>query len=133
FFDLLNFNSTTGEISESFFLNIPLRYFGVEFSPDNSMLYLSGGIEGGVEQYNLNAGNNQDILNTRFNLGPGPFCALQLGPDGKIYCAHSGYYLGVINNPNEAGIACNYDPQGVFLGSGYCSVGLPSFIQSYLN
>jgi len=133
FFDLLNFNSTTGEISESFFLNIPLRYFGVEFSPDNSMLYLSGGIEGGVEQYNLNAGNNQDILNTRFNLGPGPFCALQLGPDGKIYYPTIGNYLSVINNPNEAGIACNYDPQGVFLGSGYCSVGLPSFIQSYLN
>jgi gliding motility-associated-like protein len=133
FFDLLNFNSTTGEISESFFLNIPLRYFGVEFSPDNLMLYLSGGIEGGVEQYNLNAGNNQDILNTRFNLGPGPFCALQLGPDGKIYYPTIGNYLSVINNPNEAGIACNFDPQGVFLESGFSSVGLPSFIQSYLN
>ena len=44
-----------------------------------------------------------------------------------------GNYLCVINNPNEAGVACNYDPEGVYLESGYCSVDFPSFIQSYLN
>ena len=130
-FNLLSFNNATGVISENFYLSIPMSSFGVEFSPDNNKLYISGGISHFI-QLDLNAGSSQDILNSMFTIGTA-MGALQLGPDGKIYCAHSGYYLGVINNPNEAGIACNYDPQGVFLGSGYCSVGLPSFIQSYLN
>ena len=130
-FNLLSFNNATGVISENFYLSIPMSSFGVEFSPDNNKLYISGGISHFI-QLDLNAGSSQDILNSMFTIGTA-MGALQLGPDGKIYCAHSGYYLGVINNPNEAGIACNYDPQGVFLGSGFCSVGLPSFIQSYLN
>jgi gliding motility-associated-like protein len=131
FFDLLSFNNTSGVVSENFFLHIPNSFFGIEYSPDNSKLYISGGILNFL-QFDLNAGSPQDILDSQYLIGTA-MGALQLGPDGKIYCAHSGYYLGVINNPNEAGIACNFDPQGVFLESGFCSVGLPSFIQSYLN
>jgi gliding motility-associated-like protein len=134
FFDLLDFNDNTGHVSDDFYLSIdPFNAFGVEFSSDNSKMYLTG--LGTIFQYDLNAGNPQAIVNTQVSIsnvtvGNG---ALQLGPDGKIYSAGYGYYLGVINNPNEAGMACNYDPQGVFLESGFCSEGLPSFIQSYLN
>ena len=41
-------------------------------------------------------------------------------------------YLGVINSPNEKGVNCDYDPQGVNLVNGTLSTqGLPPFIQSY--
>jgi gliding motility-associated-like protein len=134
FFDLLKFSNNTGQVSDEFYLNIdPVGAYGIEYSSDNTKLYLSG--NGNIQQYNLTAGDAQAILNSEISVSSTTVSlgALQLGPDGKIYCAGYGYYLGVINNPNEAGIACNFDPQGVFLESGYCSVGLPSFIQSYMN
>jgi hypothetical protein len=41
-------------------------------------------------------------------------------------------YLGVINNPNELGTACNYVREGLTLDSGgICRYGLPTFNQSY--
>ena len=43
-FNLLSFNNATGVISENFYLSIPMSSFGVEFSPDNNKLYISGGI-----------------------------------------------------------------------------------------
>jgi hypothetical protein len=58
--------------------------------------------------------------------------ALQLGPDGKIYVARANNsYLGVINNPNASGSACNYNNSGVNLNGRTCVWGLPFFIQSY--
>ncbi|MPL96149.1 hypothetical protein SDC9_42324 [bioreactor metagenome] len=134
FFELLRFNNTTGLITDEFYFSIdPINAFGIEFSSENSKMYLTG--IGTILQYDLKAGDTQAILNSQISVSPIIYSAgaLQLGPDGKIYCAHPGNYLGVINNPNEAGMACNFNPQGVFLESGYCSVGLPSFIQSYLN
>ncbi|MFM9985054.1 MAG: T9SS type A sorting domain-containing protein [Flavobacteriales bacterium] len=57
---------------------------------------------------------------------------IQLGPDGKIYIALYGApYLSVINNPNEAGINCNYTLNGLSLGNNNASYGLPNFVDSF--
>ncbi len=62
--------------------------------------------------------------------------ALQMGPNGKIYRALSFHYdlgsnfLGVINNPEAVGAACNYQHNAVDLGAGISRQGLPPFIQS---
>jgi len=51
--------------------------------------------------------------------------APQGGPDGKIYLGTNGHYLGAIQNPDEQGQLCNYDPEAVYLNSGTSYRGLP--------
>lgn len=47
---------------------------------------------------------------------------LKKGPDGLVYwifhnpTTNSTRHLGVINNPNQAGVACNFDPLGFDMG-----------------
>src|SRR5205809_2337808 len=40
--------------------------------------------------------------------------------------------IGVINNPNGLGAACNYVSSGPSLSPGYCNYGLPVIVESYL-
>ena len=63
--------------------------------------------------------------------------ALQIGIDGKIYCATYNNYLHVINNPNTYGAGCNFQLKGQPLGNcmlSYSVFGLPNNDESfYLN
>jgi len=135
FFDLVDFDNETGMVNDDNMVHSATRnYYGVEFSPDNSKLYTEGGIH--LFQYDLNAGSPQDILDSEVLIadvttGNG---ALQLGPDGKIYCSlGTSLYLSVINQPNKLGLTCNFEQDAVYLKGRYANGGLPSFIQSYLN
>ncbi|PIQ34800.1 MAG: hypothetical protein COW63_03080, partial [Bacteroidetes bacterium CG18_big_fil_WC_8_21_14_2_50_41_14] len=136
FFDLVDFNNETGMVSDINLVHKLGGYYGVEFSPDNTKLYTNGIIN--LYQYDLTAGSPQDILESEViltdNTSRG---ALQLGPDGKIYCSFGGngseFYLSVIHSPNEAGLACNLERDAVYLEGKITNEGLPSFIQSYLN
>ena len=134
FFDLTNFDNETGIVTDDNLVHKIDNNYGVEFSPDNSKLYTESGAS--ILQYNLNAGSPQDILDSEVLIaevttGNG---ALQLGPDGKIYCClGTSLYLSLINQPNELGLACNFEQDAVYLGGRYSNQGLPSFIQSYLN
>src|SRR4030095_4332500 len=57
------------------------------------------------------------------------FGALQYGKDGKIYVARVlGTSIGVINDPDIAGAACNYVHSGVSLSGRTCRGGLPNNI-----
>jgi len=133
FFDVVDFNNETGMVSDINLVHKLGGYFGVEFSPDNTKLYSNGIIN--LYQYDLTAGSPQDILESEVILtGTTSEGALQLAPDGKIYCSLMGqYYLGVIHSPNEAGLACNFERDAVYLEGRITNQGLPSFIQSYLN
>lgn len=66
--------------------------------------------------------------------------ALQLARDGKIYRAipfegveEGAESLGVINKPNEFGLASNYTHNSVNLENRQSLIGLPNFIQSYFR
>jgi len=139
FFESLNFDSETGMVSDSNMVHKEIGgSYGVEYSPDNTKLYIKSNY---LFQYDMNAGTPQEILATETNVIQEPgftgVGALQLGPDGKIYCAFGGngseHYLSVIHSPNEAGLACNFEPDAVYLEGRITKEGLPSFIQSYLN
>ncbi len=120
----------------------PRFFHGVEFSPDSKKLYFSQGRKFAglppvtLNQLDISSLNSDSIisswinLDTLFNLSHG---SLQLAPNGKIYVAMPNQkYLGVINDPNELGTACNYERQGLTLDSGgTCLYGLPTFNQSY--
>jgi hypothetical protein len=49
---------------------------------------------------------------------PSHFYQLKLGPDGKIYVGFYGgnYYMSVINNPDNAGAACNFVYKQLYFG-----------------
>ena len=149
---LADFDSSTGVASNANRLTINgTNYapYGVEFSPNNRYLYVnsSNNADGRLGpgnhfstllQYDTQATDisaSQIVLNEQsYYRG-----SLQLGPDGKIYRALSSAYqvgsnfLGVIENPNEAGLAANYNDQAINLGSGISYQGLPPFNQSLFN
>ena len=144
--ELFDFDNATGIVSNpmSFPPIFPVQpgggfqrgmTYGVEFSPDNTKLYVSLELGREIYQYDLKAGSSADIINSVKLIGSTSaieFGCLQLGPDGKIYAARaSAQELGVINNPNASGIACNYVDRAVFLGGRTSMFGLPTFMQSH--
>lgn len=134
--ELFDFDNTTGIISNAVVVSTGDYAYGVEFSPDNSKLYISSN-QNGVIQYSLGCGtiSGRTIISPYVG-SPNPSTkALQLGPNGKIYVARFAnyFFLEEINNPNAAGLACNYVVGGVSLGPKSCDYGLPNFVQSYFN
>lgn len=128
---LFDFNTATGAITN--FVNVPLppisfclEYYSLAFSPSGDKLYVGGG-------YGQNQLVQVDLANANFvtTLATGNGGnQLKLGPDGKIY----GLLLytsqvGVVNNPNNAGLACNYVPNVINTGNVTSSdVGFPSIV-----
>ena len=131
--EVLQFDNSTGFFE--LLVHIQERHYGVEFSPNNNLLYVTAaGNFGSIYQYNLLAGSDSAIINSRIEIGPtgGIYAgALQIAPDHKIY--HSSPYkdsIGVINNPNNLGVSCNYIAEGFWLAGKKTSHGLPSFYNS---
>lgn len=140
-FEIFDFDNSTGIISNPLTfpseLNTP---YGIEFSPDESRIYISDyGAGSKIYQYDLEAGLPEDIFNSKTVIGTVSTQhngALQLGPDQKIYSSYNTYtngyqYLGIIHNPNELGTSCNFEANGLYLGGAEAIFGLPNFIQSY--
>jgi len=152
-FVLYDFDSATGVVNNP--LVLPLvapnnSPYGVEFSANSEMLYvLESNVNGdnpdpnmhttSLYQFNISLSTSEDIIASRVviderNQFRG---ALQLGPDLKIYRSQSLTYftgspfLGVINNPEESGSACNYQHDAIDLGGALSRQGLPPFIQSF--
>lgn len=133
FFELLHFDNSTGIVSDENIVHRQCASFGIEFSPNNDYLYVNFDFR--LHQYDITLSTPAEILASEVELIDHNTTAgaLQLGPDGKIYAAIGGNYLGVVNYPNEPGYACNFIEEGVFLNDGICNDALPTFIQSYLN
>jgi hypothetical protein len=138
-FELFDFDNSTGVVSNvvSFpTYPAPIGAYGVEFSRDGTKLYGSLISPGTIYQFDLCAGSPADIINSATIIGTDNnwICALQLGPDGKIYVARTSKdSLGVINNPNATGTACNYVNNGVWLGGNDAQLGFPNFESSYFS
>ena len=109
--------------------------YSCEFSPDGFRFYLSHLDYGPIIQYDL---TQDDIPATRTPIGLDlgtsnniPYSTLQLGPNGKIYAACFGKdFVSVINDPNELGMACNFQDSVVMFETAECKFGLPQFVQS---
>ncbi|MGC6431491.1 MAG: T9SS type B sorting domain-containing protein [Jejuia sp.] len=151
---LYDFDVNTGKVTNEQILtklDLTPSPYGVEFSPNNRFLYVNYSNDyfgqdsnnpsthsASLIQFDLLAPDIElsltEIDNRQLFRG-----ALQLGPDGKIYRALSETYenglpyLGVIQSPNNKGIACNYNHQGVSLAPFLSGQGLPPFITSYFN
>jgi gliding motility-associated-like protein len=152
---IYDFNTSTGTVSNEVQLSfddsadIP---YGVEFSLLSQRLYvttcqLSGNFPttpGKLYQFDIMNANNRTLIHTSNVNTRG---AVQLAIDGKIYRALSvtgntqvgTNFLGVINNPEGIGTACNYTHNtiDVTIGGSFPShkvvEGLPPFMQSYFE
>ncbi|MEM6263326.1 MAG: gliding motility-associated C-terminal domain-containing protein, partial [Bacteroidota bacterium] len=116
---------------------------GADFSPDNSKLYVSASLQGGreeLQQFDLSLGNPAAVVGSRTTLAAGsaptflPYNngKIELGLDGKIYCASRRTPgIGVVQNPNLAGVASNFQLNGVPYPNNYRlkSLNLPTYIR----
>jgi len=134
--DLISFDNSNGFLSNYISLSVPgSSLYGVEFSPNSNLLYVSDHLGGNVYQFNLLAGNQNAIDNSRFHLGYTAYpSAIQLGPDGKIYIAElNSYYLGVVDSPDLLGSNCSYNSSSLYLNGKESAAGLPTFFSSIFN
>lgn len=140
------FNNATGQITYAW-SDCGTTGFQLEFSPNSTKLYASGI---NVYQYDLTAGGGTGIgpdttavkaskfqLNTNIREVNG---GMQLAKDCKIYFSKSGGFgtpgdIGVIQNPNLQGAACNYTTNSLTLASGSIgsSQNFPNFVQSFFE
>src|SRR5690606_27654521 len=90
--EVFDFDMDTGTVGDqTVYLEPPGMPYGIEFSPDGNILYVSS--YGGVLQYDLLAGSSEEVENSIVRLywsGHEAFSSLQLGPDCKIYVAKVG-------------------------------------------
>ncbi len=156
--EMFDFDASTGQISNPLSsgankFNFP---FGVEFSPDNSKLYISTSPLGTdfnyLYQFDLSQTNFFDnpVILKSFEVNDlsgadSLMGALQLAPDGKIYLAKfrrgviGKSNVGVIYNPDRPGTAANYNTldhqnnNGLFLNGAGSLIGLPTFSSNFLN
>ena len=158
---VFDFNNTNGIISKP--INILSYYidqyvqpdnnmydfenvYGVEFSPNSKVLYLSCIGSEKMFQYDLTPNTSVGISATGVYYPLSPWCisnggvsfcpgsngGLQLGPDGKIYMAYRSFQgLNVVEDPNTHGPFCNFK-KSIPL-NGVSSYGLPTFLASYFD
>jgi hypothetical protein len=137
---IADFNKATGQITNGFemimvaepsgFLPQP---YSLEFSPDNSKLYVSHWNINQVWQYNLAAGSNAAIQASKTRVdtygNASVFGQLSAAINGKIYIyAGSSGALDVINSPNLAGAACNYTTGAISFPPTLGSIGLQNIV-----
>ena len=134
--EVCDFNNSTGQVSNCITLLSAGEEYATEFSPDGTKLYYASCCvsPNTLVQFDLSSGNLATINASKTTIGGGNGFpgrgSLQLGPDNKIYCALlTSNHLGVINNPNNLGAACNYVEVGLPLAGGTGSqIGLPNFV-----
>ena len=133
---IFDFNKSTGTLSNFTAIQETGSVYGVEFSKNGEILYVSK-TSGELGQYDLLAGTGAGILASKINLGtvsPSFGGCLQMAPDDKIYLGRGNLStkLGVISNPNILGTGCNFNPTGFSLNNGVrARFGLPNFAQTY--
>lgn len=129
--ELFDFDTQTGQITNPINLSGFYRSWGLAFSSDGSKLYYTEWTLSDVYQFDLSVYNQNAIRNSMVHLGlatgTGGYNVgyLELAPDGKIYAARYGqHYLATIDNPNNAGMACNFSATGFNLGLSTSRAGL---------
>jgi gliding motility-associated-like protein len=137
--EIYNFNTSTGKFTLKDTITNITDPFGVEFSDDNSKIYVSTQVLGNshIYQYNISKASNPLIMASKYDLTPNSsssYGALQMGPDQKIYVAIQGSStLAVINNPDQDTTSASFQQTGVDLGNGKSNLGLTNFIANHFK
>lgn len=141
--ELFDFNAANGQVSNLITLPENGAYdlsgnssglYGLSFSSNSEMLYVtrmlapSSGVTGQLFQYNVSSNDSTTINDSRVNIFSSEtksLYSLKLAPDKKIYVGQNfADSLGVIEDPNSPGTACNYMDNGIYLEGKLSSWGL---------
>ncbi|MEY2829199.1 MAG: hypothetical protein RIQ33_1057 [Bacteroidota bacterium] len=125
--DVFDFDRCTGKLSNPIHEHMVLDGDSFDlaslcFSPNGRYLYATEGYI--IYQMDMQAPNILasaiKIARSDNSLSPSPsvFYQMKRGPDGKIYVSFYGgnYYMSVINNPDNAGAACNFVYKQIYFG-----------------
>jgi gliding motility-associated-like protein len=130
--EIYDFDASTGLLSNPKILQNQQLSYGLEFSSDDTKLYT-----GGPAQYDVTLPTAAAIESSQVLMAFGKMQGLQYGLDGRIYgVSWSGFpngYMGVINNPNEAGLACGYQDSAIYLEGRVGAESLPNFLSTYFQ
>lgn len=146
FVQVFDFDNSTGLLSNSVFIN-GVFYgdglsgtYGLEFSPDSDLLYVSDiKTEEGlsrVHQFNISLDSPLEIINSDVILytGNGVLGSLQMALNGKIYISQlNSSNLHSIENPNVIGEESNFIYDSISLNGAQSYYGLPQFIFNDLS
>lgn len=134
--EVMRFDPSTGEIYSPLVLAGLADPYGIEFSANGQLLYVTtDNMFSEVLQFDLNAGNAVAVMGSRFQVSLsnfGSYTAIQRGPDGKLYIGKSlGSHLATIAQPDIMGGGCGFNDQGLFLQGKMCFHGLPNTYEAY--
>lgn len=125
-----SFDRSTGAVSPAVVIATGDLGYHATFSGDGSKVYYVRGTEGwsGVAyQYDL-------LTDTETLLGGSSLGAAKLAPNGKLYWAgHGRDNLGVVNDPDGAGTACDFVPDSFYLEGCMSGYGVPNQTASYIE
>lgn len=120
FVEIFNFNSLTGGIVFEKRLDSFNGPYGIEFSSNSKMLYVSS-----YDDYKLYQIDIEDNF-AQYFLSDNSVSALQIGPNQKIYGSVNYIsFLSTIESPNLVYPFCNFIPNSTPI-SGSCVWGLPT-------
>jgi hypothetical protein len=137
-FNIFDFDNNSGLVSNQLILGSCASAWYCDFSPDGSKLYGGNWWDGTLFQWDLCAGSGPSIAASVYTVYSSGTASevhdIRTAQNGKTYVATgSKSYLGVINNPNLYGAACNFVPAGQSLAQKNSLQSLPRFMSSYLK
>jgi hypothetical protein len=128
--ELFKFDRESGKLSSVISLEGEYHDYGIEFSPNGELLYVSNfAKKSSLRQYVVSEWNKKQADSTKLIIGQCEkdelkFGGLQLGPDGVLYLKRSTGdtfpdSLGAILYPNKVGKACGFKKNYLFLPLGF--------------
>lgn len=126
--ELMDFNNSTGQVSNARVLKAGSIGYGLEFSPSGNLIYAT--LENQLVQYQVNTPNpelTETFIAPMMTLG-----AIKIGPDSKLYIISAAIAnsISVVNKPDSAGVGCDFVLNQTDLGGRTTFVGLPTFLTS---
>lgn len=135
--ELFDFDATTGLVSNPQLLPSGGGPYGVEFSPNDSVLYATSW-NAEIWQWNIALSDTNEVKASRFLVHKTPFSSgmsralgIQLAPDNRIYVSiRDRDSVGIIEDPNKLGLLCNFNRNAISLNGNKSLAGLSNFVQS---
>lgn len=136
--ELFYFDRCSGQVEQRAYIGVPnppqevpmnksfVAFYGCSFSPSNGVFYYTTIDK--LYQVDL----TQEPLESKLIwedsvMFVNTFAQHENGPDGRIYIARYNHqYLSYIENPDAKGKACNFRPNGLYLGGKVIKAGLPN-------